>query len=169
MGKPKKIEKKPVGHPPMYDNPDDMKKKIDEYFTSCEGELIRDENGAIQYDKHGSPLYKTLPRYPTITGLAYALGFKSRQALINYQNKDEFNDTITRAKFKIEDGYNQALFAKETFNGARYSLSNNFNYREVNDINLGNIDGEPFKIEQVALSDIPSLISAAMEVIKKGK
>lgn len=35
---------------------------------------------------------------PTVTGLALALGFKTRQSLLNYQARsDKFNDIITEA------------------------------------------------------------------------
>ena len=62
----------------------------------------------------------------TITGLALALGFNSRQSLLNYQGKQEFMDTITRAKAKVEQYAEERLYDKDGANGAKFSLSNNF-------------------------------------------
>ena len=62
----------------------------------------------------------------TITGLALALGFNSRQSLLNYQAKEEFLDTITRAKAKVEQYAEERLFDKDGANGAKFSLANNF-------------------------------------------
>ena len=62
----------------------------------------------------------------TITGLALALGFTSRQALLNYQEKPEFVDAITRAKARVEQYAEERLFDKDGANGAKFSLANNF-------------------------------------------
>jgi hypothetical protein len=71
----------------------------------------------------------------TITGLALALGFNSRQALLNYQAKDEFHDTIMRAKAKVERYAEERLFDKDGANGAKFSLANNFDgWREKKEI-----------------------------------
>ena len=63
---------------------------------------------------------------PTITGLALALGFASRQSLLDYEGKKEFLDTITRAKAKVEQYTEERLFDTAGANGAKFSLANNF-------------------------------------------
>lgn len=118
-------EKHPGGRPPKYKSVAEMQKKIDEYFASCKGELLRDENGIPELDKHGRPIYLNA-KPPTVTGLALALGFTSRQALLNYQAKKQFVDTISRAKSFIEEYLETRLFDKEGVNGAKFSLSCNF-------------------------------------------
>ena len=50
----------------------------------------------------------------------------SRQSLLNYSEKDEFLDTIMRAKRKCELYAEERLFDKEGANGAKFSLANNF-------------------------------------------
>ena len=45
---------------------------------------------------------------------------------MNYQAKEEFVDTITRAKAKVEQYAEERLFDKDGANGAKFSLSNNF-------------------------------------------
>jgi predicted ATPase len=61
-----------------------------------------------------------------MTGLALALGFNSRSTLLDYQEKDRFSDTITRAKAKVEQYAEERLFDKDGANGAKFSLANNF-------------------------------------------
>ena len=113
-----------VGCPPMYKTPEEMQKVIDKYFEDCNGEYIIIDGCAVT-DKNGKPV-KTKERPLTITGLALALGFTSRQALLNYEGKPEFVDTIKRAKAKVEQYAEERLFDKDGVNGAKFNLSNNF-------------------------------------------
>ena len=115
----------PGGRPLMYKTKEEIQEKIDEYFESCKGELLYDAEGNVMTDKHGYPLRDGV-RPLTITGLALALGFNSRQALLNYQGRKEFNDTILRAKAKVEQYAEERLFDKDGANGAKFSLANNF-------------------------------------------
>lgn len=109
----------------MYNTAEEMQEMIDKYFDQCEGTMKVDEEGNVFTDKYGEPVM--FGRKPlTITGLALALGFNSRQALLNYQAKDEFYDTIMRAKARIEQYAEERLFDKDGANGAKFSLSNNF-------------------------------------------
>lgn len=114
-----------VGRPPMYTSKEEIQEKIDKYFAECEGTPLRDEEGKVVFDKYGEPIMKG-EKPLTITGLALALGFNSRQSLLNYQAKEEFFDTITRAKAKVEQYAEERLFDKDGANGAKFSLANNF-------------------------------------------
>ncbi len=114
-----------IGRPPMYESAAEMQEKIDRYFAQCEGAEKLDDEGNVFTDKYGEPIM--FGRKPlTITGLALALGFNSRQTLLNYQGKKEFMDTITRAKARIEQYAEERLFDKDGANGAKFSLANNF-------------------------------------------
>lgn len=122
------------GRPPMYKSKEEIQKKIDAYFEQCKGELLYDAEGNPMIDKNGNPI-RVGCRPLTITGLALALGFNSRQALINYQCKEEFHDTIMRAKSKVEQYAEERLFDKDGANGAKFSLANNFDgWREKQQI-----------------------------------
>lgn len=114
-----------VGRPPMYKTPEEMQKVIDAYFESCYGEYITDPEGNLMTDKHGHPVMSK-PRPLTITGLALALGFTTRQSLLNYEGDPAFLDTIKRAKAKVEQYAEERLFDKDGVNGAKFNLSNNF-------------------------------------------
>ena len=118
-------EENKVGRPPMYKTKEEMQEKIDAYFEECKGKVLKDDDGNYVLNKYGSPIVIDA-RPLTITGLALALGFNSRQALLNYQAKEEFNDTIMRAKAKVECYAEERLFDKDGANGAKFSLANNF-------------------------------------------
>ena len=116
------------GRPLKYKNAEELQKKIDEYFDSCYrpviifnkekciNETIRDEEGNVIKEQY---------RPFTITGLADALDM-SRQDLINYSNREEFFDTVTRAKRKCEIYAEERLYDRDGNKGAIFSLSNNF-------------------------------------------
>lgn len=71
-----------AGRPPKFKSVKELQKKIDAYFVRCE--------------KEDEPLM--------ITGLALALD-TTRDTLMDYEGKDEFSDTIKKAKLKIEHAY----------------------------------------------------------------
>lgn len=114
-----------AGRPPKYKSKEELEARIEKYFKDCKGEILRDENGSPVLDKYGMPIVVD-SRPPTITGLALALGFASRQALLNYQAKKQFNDTITRAKARVEQYAEERLFDRDGSHGAQFSLRNNF-------------------------------------------
>ena len=118
-------EEKKVGRPPMYKTKEEIQEKIDAYFEECKGKVHHNPDGTVATDKYGIPVIVDA-KPPTITGLALALGFTSRRALLNYQGKAEFVHTITRAKAKVEQYAEERLFDKDGANGAKFSLANNF-------------------------------------------
>lgn len=118
-------ETKNIGRPPKYKNKEEIQEKIDAYFESCRGRMLKDSEGELILDKYNHPIIID-SRPLTVTGLALALGFNSRQALLNYQGKKEFHDTIVRAKAVVEQYAEERLFDKDGANGAKFSLANNF-------------------------------------------
>ena len=77
----------PAGRPLKFQSVEEMQRKIDAYFAS------------IPEDEW------------TITGLALSLD-TYRDVLISYQNKDEFSNTIKRAKEKVHCAYEKDLRRK---------------------------------------------------------
>lgn len=133
---------KKVGVPPKYKTVDEMQAKIDEYFKFCEGEKYTDpDTGKPYVTEKGYFVWLRDPKPPTVTGLALALGFTSRQALLNYQAKPTFVDTVTRAKSLVEQYTEERLFDKNGVNGAKFSLANNFEgWREKQSVDFeGNV------------------------------
>lgn len=114
-----------AGRPPTFTNVKEMQILIDKYFKDCEGTVLKDKDENVILDKYGTPV--VLGAKPlTITGLALALGFTSRQALLNYQGKEEYFDTVKRAKLIVEQYAESRLFDKDGANGAKFALANNY-------------------------------------------
>ena len=114
-----------MARPLKYKTVQELQEAIVVYFKACEGEILKDEDGQPVFNKFGQPVIIN-QKPPTVTGLALALGFNSRQALLNYQVKKQFNDTITRAKSRCEDYAESRLFDRDGAMGAKFSVSNNF-------------------------------------------
>lgn len=112
---------------PFYKTPEEMQEVIDKYFLQCQGKPFLDENGDVLRDKYGEIILQDA-KPPTVTGLALALGFTSRQALLNYQAKKAFVDTVTRAKSRVEEYTEERLFDREGQRGAEFSLTHNFKW-----------------------------------------
>jgi hypothetical protein len=105
-------DKKEKGRPPLFKTPEDLQEKIDAYFDGgCNMREVALLTGVVQV------------KTPTITGLAYYLGFESRQSFYDYGEKPEFSYTIKRARLRLEMMYEEKLDdAKPT--GAIFALKN---------------------------------------------
>jgi len=86
------------GRPPFFTDPMEMEEMINKYFTYCP-----DKRTMIVGDKT-----MEIPVF-TICGLAYYLGFESRQSFYAYEEKIEFSYIIKRARLRIEQMYEQNL------------------------------------------------------------
>lgn len=76
----------------------------------------------------------------SITGLALALD-TTRETLCNYGERDEFTDTVRRAKMFVEQFYEERLpFANAT--GPIFALKN-FGWKDSQDMNLGGQKDNP--------------------------
>ena len=146
-----------MGRPWIYKTPEELEEKIEAYFTECEGEIVYTRDGEMLLDKYGQPVVRGA-HPPTVTGLALALtgltelrrasvltlsggelqrvllalalGFGGRQALMNYQGREVFKDTITRAKARCEEYAERRLYDKDGCTGAKFSLACNWGWRE---------------------------------------
>lgn len=116
-----------MGRKPTFTSAEEMQEKIDAYFASCEPELLRDGDGTPMLNKNGEPVYVG-GRPMTIQGLALALGFTSRQSLLNYKAKREFMDTVTRARLRVEQYAAERLFDRDAQRGAQFTLAYGFGY-----------------------------------------
>ena len=130
-----------AGAPRKWKSVKAMQEAIDAYFKKCEGEpLIVDGSAAV--DKYGVPIIINV-KPPTVTGLALALGFTGRQALLDYQARPEFADTVIRAKSRCEEYAESRLYDKDGANGAKFSLGCNFGWREATEMK---INADPVKV-----------------------
>jgi len=97
------------GRPPMFKDAGELESAIDSYFESL----------AYNNPETGERLFKP----STITGLALALGFCSRQSIHDYENSEEFSYTMQRGRLMVEHSYEQYLYSKSS-NGAQFALKN---------------------------------------------
>lgn len=105
-----------VGHPPIFETPEELAVKIGEYFN--EGVKIR----TVIVGKFPNQKAIEVP-VPTITGLCFYLGFESRQSFYDYKKREKFSYTIKRARLFIEQEYEEQLqFGNVT--GAIFALKN---------------------------------------------
>lgn len=106
-----------------------MQRLIDDYFKSLKGEIVCDAEGNPILDKnHNVTVLPDKP--PTTAGLCRALGFNSRQTLLNYRHNGEFSDIVDDAMLRIEEYTEMRLFDRDGANGAKFSLANNFKWRD---------------------------------------
>ena len=111
-----------TGHPPTYKDPEELEKKIQEYFATIE---LTDK-----------PI--------TISGLCYHCGFESRQSFYDYEKRDKFSYTIKRARFAIEVSYEAGLHTR-TPAGSIFALKNlgwTDNQQITHDINYSDISDD---------------------------
>jgi hypothetical protein len=101
---------------PFYDTPEELQSAINDYFEK--GVKIR----KVLVGKAPNQQLVEVP-VPTITGLAYHLGFESRQSFYDYEEKEAFTYTVKRARLFIEKEYEEQLSVGNTV-GAIFALKN---------------------------------------------
>lgn len=116
-----------MARPLKYKTVKELESAIESYFEDCNGKPLLDDEGNVHTDKHGNPIIVGA-KPPTVTGLALALGFTTRQSLLNYQGRKQFLDTITRAKSRCEEYAEGRLYDRDGSRGAQFSLSYNFGW-----------------------------------------
>ncbi len=122
------------GREPFYKSAPEMQKRIDAYFES--------------------------DKIPSVPGLAYALGFASKQSLLEYEMKEEFSFPIKRAKLRIEVFNAQELHRKEgSVTGVIFTLKN-MGWTDKQDVDMN--------IDLKTLSD-EALMSITNNLINKTK
>jgi hypothetical protein len=133
----------PVGRPPKIKSLKKLQEKINDYFDSCWIDKVIEVT-----DKEGN-VTATNSRYQnrpyTVTGLAYHLNL-TREGLLGYQGKQEFTDTITRAKLKVHMFAEESLFTGKNAQGPTFSLKNNFGWKDNHGIEASTPDGQGINI-----------------------
>lgn len=105
-------ETRPVGKPPKFKSPEDLKAKITAYFELCEN----------------------MSKVPNKAGLALALD-TTRETLSDYEDKPEYSDAIKIAYTQIENAWVDTSISREhNAAGAIFYLKNAFHYRDQQNI-----------------------------------
>lgn len=117
-----------------YETVEELEKKIDEYFETCQDKIIYDEEGNPAIDKNGNPVMIQNP--PTVSGLAIFLGFADRRSLYDYKDRKKFSHTIKKAITRIENYAEQHLYQGKA-TGAIFWLKNHgWIDKQENDVNV---------------------------------
>lgn len=118
------------GRPAHFENAEQLKIEVDNYFLSIEG-----------------------LEHPTVTGLAIFLGFESRQSVYDYEKNGEFSYIIKRARLMVEHGYEKSLMSDKP-TGAIFALKNMgwVDKQEVESTNI-NFNAEVSKEEAKTISE----------------
>jgi Cdc6-like AAA superfamily ATPase len=133
------MPKHPGGRPRIIKSPEEADKIIDEYLTKIE--VYNDSN-----------LKDRLFKVPTVEGMTLALGLACRQSFFEYIKREEFTDTIKRAKTRILSIQKELAmmgFINPTI--SIFNWKNNFEYKDTKEVDHGNKDNKPFKISVEAV------------------
>ncbi len=104
LSKPPKREH--AGRPPIFESPEEMQDKIDQYFTEC--------------DDKDKPY--------TIMGLALSIGM-CRETLCEYAKNGTFSDIVKKAKLTVEKSVEERLFSGNS-TGSIFWLKNHAGYKD---------------------------------------
>lgn len=135
-----------IGRPLKFKTPKALQGAIERYFADCDPHVAYREvplpymeargggkraprSGEIPdgYEIKKVP-YLTEQKPYTVSGLALALG-TNRETLNRYGKKDQFYDTVTRAKEKCHVFWEGVLNSRNAA-GAQFNLKNNWGYQD---------------------------------------
>ena len=109
--------------------PEKVGELADAYFDACAGEVVRREDGEILLDKNGRETRRGA-RPPTLSGLALALGFSSKEELTGDLCGEELKRALLRARLRVEQYAEERLFDREGKSGAEFELRSNFGWQD---------------------------------------
>lgn len=116
-----------MSRPLKFESAEELAERINEYFYSCDTRM------KVVFTKEGDMMEVPDPKPYTISGLAYFLG-TNRQTLLNYEQKDEFFDTIRAAKARIEMFVEESLWTPKIATGVMFNLKNNFGWVDKSEL-----------------------------------
>lgn len=118
-------EKRKVGRPKLFTDPDELQRQIDAYFDKCDRRLKQKFVA-----KTGEVVEVLDPEPYTMSGLAYELGM-DRKSLINYSRDDVFFHTVKDARAKVERDVEARMNDKDQFTpGLIFNAKNNFGWKD---------------------------------------
>ena len=141
----------PAGRPLKFNSPEELQEKIDKYFEIC--------------DETGRPY--------TVTGLAVALD-TNRETLRSYGEKEEYSDTIKKAKAKCEQYLEEGMLTgKLNATASIFSAKNNYGWKDVQEftgdaikVNIVQFNARDYNSLPVPTERIPATFSPVREEIQ---
>jgi hypothetical protein len=112
-----------VGRPPLFNSPEELQEAIEGYFNPEIEEVTLKERTFKGEDNRVVTVKREPRKNVTITGLAYHLGFESRQSFYDYEEREEYSYIIKRARLLVEMSYEERL-SGQACTGAIFALKN---------------------------------------------
>ena len=91
-------------------------------------------------------------KFPTVAGLCLALDL-TREGLLTYQGREEFSDTIKRAKMIVGEAVEQVLMSGKAPAGAIFNLKNNFGWKDQTEQNV-NMHGNFYVSDESTIDEV---------------
>lgn len=118
----------PVGRPLKFKTVEELDLAIQRYFDEQDPHVVKHME-ASGFNERGQTMWTTREimteqRPYTMSGLARALGL-SRQALLEYSQREKYGDSIQAAKDRCQEYAESQLFGPYA-NGAKFNLINNY-------------------------------------------
>ncbi len=114
--------KNPVGRPLKYKTVKALDDAVQDYFAWCDNRMT-----SVYVKDLGDNVQISSPAPYTMSGLARALGI-TRQNLLEYQARDQFSDTVRRARQRVEEYAETMLYEGRNAAGVIFNLKNNFGW-----------------------------------------
>ncbi len=113
-----------AGRPLQYKTVEELQSAVDEYFAFCDNRITQ-----IYSKEVGDNVPISFPAPYTMSGLARAIGL-SRQALSEYNHREQFGDAIKKARARVEEDIETRLLEGRSPAGAIFNLKNNFGWMD---------------------------------------
>lgn len=165
------------GRPPKFESVQQLEKRIAAYFRECDPHVITRKEIVYPLVKVGKKFERDYSQKPTIvkrkvmseqvpytiTGLALYLG-TTRDVLIDYQDKEEYSNTIKEAKLRCEEFAERRLFEGKA-TGPIFNLKNNYGWRDTRQLE-GNIGIRRSEYEDLTDEQLKSKIDEALDNLR---
>lgn len=160
------------GRPPVFKNPKQLAKKVDEYFVYILGEShIQKKKVQNEETKKMETVEVTVwdrqPEPATITGLALYLGFNCRQSLDDYEDDEEYSGIIKRARARVAYEYEKALRSERPV-GPIFALKN-MGWSDNRNLKLSGDPDNPVDFRNKSNIDYTQLSNEVLEAIVKAR
>lgn len=116
-----------MGRPRIYDSPEEFDAVVDAYV---EGKVAA-----------GEPV--------TLTGLCIALGFGDKSTLYDYQKREGFSHSVSRARMWVEHEYETRMIQGQIPPGSATFVLKNFGWRDKQEVEMAGPGGGPMVQEIV--------------------
>jgi len=167
-----------AGRPLKFETVETLEEKINEYFESCweevwftqekrEGKKVVCTEWVPALDRHGN-IVKRLKERPCITGLAVFLD-TSRKVLMEYEEKEEYSNTIKKAKNLCEYYAEQGTISGAIPPGAGVFILKNFGWTDKQEIESKNVNTNlnydmTWVVETLGIEEAERLLKTGMDI-----